>query len=98
MLFHVTWEFIDTSEEGARRVLNVFSKWQPAAGAEFKGFYQFADNTGGVGIIEIDSAATLARLTAPFIPWMRFTASPILEVQEATPIDAEAMAFRDSVQ
>jgi hypothetical protein len=29
MLFHVTWEFIDTSEDGIRRSLAVFSKWQP---------------------------------------------------------------------
>jgi hypothetical protein len=35
MLFHVTWEFIDTSEDGIRRSLAVFSKWQPPAGAEF---------------------------------------------------------------
>jgi hypothetical protein len=36
MLFHVTWEFIDTSEDGIRRSLEVFSKWQPPARAEFK--------------------------------------------------------------
>jgi len=47
MLFHVTWEFIDTSEEGIRRSLDVFSKWQPPAGAELKGFYGFADGGGG---------------------------------------------------
>ena len=57
MLFHVTWEFIDTSEDGIRRSLEVFSKWQPPAGAEFKGFYGFADSSGGVALIEADSAA-----------------------------------------
>src|SRR3972149_2028024 len=41
MLFHVTWEFIDPSEEGARRSLAVFQSWQPAPGNEFKGFYGF---------------------------------------------------------
>ena len=58
MLFHVTWEFIDTSEEGERRSLAVFAKWEPPAGAEFKGFYGFANGLGGVAIIEVDSAAT----------------------------------------
>jgi hypothetical protein len=48
MLFHVTWEFIDTSEEGIRRSLDVFSKWQPPAGAELKGFYGFADGGGAL--------------------------------------------------
>ena len=68
MLFHVTWEFTDESEESQQRSLQVFSKWQPPAGAEFKGFYGFADNSGGVAIIEVDSFATLARTTAPFTP------------------------------
>jgi Protein of unknown function (DUF3303) len=66
MLFHVTWEFIDTSEDGIRRSLEVFSKWQPPAGAEFKGFYGFANGGGGVALIEADSAATLARTSAPW--------------------------------
>ena len=61
MLFHVTWQFTDQTEEGERRSLEVFQSWQPPAGAEFQGFYGFADGTGGVAIVEADSAATLAR-------------------------------------
>jgi hypothetical protein len=98
MLFHVTWEFVDTSEEGAKRSIGVFQHWQPAAGAEFKGFYAFADNSGGVAIVEVDSAQTLAKVTAPFVPWLRFAATPIIDVQESTQIELDAMAFRDSVQ
>lgn len=97
MLFHVTWEFIDTSEEGERRSLAVFGKWQPPAGAEFKGFYGFANGGGGVALIEADSAATLARTTAPWTPWLRFKAIPILPIEESTGIAGEAVAFRDSV-
>jgi hypothetical protein len=97
MLFHVTWEFTDESEESQQRSLQVFSKWQPPAGAEFKGFYGFADNSGGVAIIEVDSFATLARTTAPFTPWMRFTALPILPIEEAAAIGGEAAEFLGSV-
>jgi hypothetical protein len=97
MLFHVVWDFVDTSEDGERRSLAVFAKWQPPAGAEFKGFYGFADGTGGVAIIEADSAATLARTTAPWTPWLRFTATPIVPIDESTGIGMEAIAFRDSV-
>jgi hypothetical protein len=56
MLFHVTWELTDQTEEGSRRSLAVFSKWQPPEGANFQGFYAFADGAGGVAIIEVDSA------------------------------------------
>jgi hypothetical protein len=97
MLFHVTWEFIDPSEDGERRSLEVFASWQPPAGADFKGFYGFADGTGGVAIIEVDDAATLARTTAPWTPWLRFVATPIVPIEEATAIAGEAVEFRDSV-
>ena len=97
MLFHVTWQFVDASEEAERRSLAVFAKWQPPAGAEFKGFYGFADGGGGIAIIEADSAATLARTTAPWTPWLRFTTTPIVPIEESTAIAGEAVAFRDSV-
>jgi hypothetical protein len=97
VLFHVTWEFTDQSEEAEKRSLEVFSRWQPPAGAEFQGFYGFADGSGGVAIIEADSAATLARTTAPWTPWLRFVVTPIVPIEEATAIGAEANAFRDSV-
>jgi hypothetical protein len=96
MLFHVTWELIDTSEDGIRRSLEVFSKWEPPAGAEFKGFYGFVDG-GGVALVEVDSAATLARATAPWAPWLRFAATPIVPIEESSAIAGEAVAFRDSV-
>jgi hypothetical protein len=97
MLFHVTWQFIVRSEEGQRRSLAVFGKWQPPAGTEFKGFYGFVDGGGGVAIIEVDSAATLSRTTAPFTPWLRFAATAILPIDEASGIAGEGIAFRDSV-
>jgi hypothetical protein len=97
MLFHVMWEFVDTTEEGEKRSLEVFSQWQPPEGAEFQGFYGFTDGTGGVAIIEADSAATLARTSAPWTPWLRFTSTPILPIEESAAIAAEGIAFRDSV-
>jgi hypothetical protein len=97
MLFHVTWAFIDQGEEAEKRSLAVFGQWQPPAGAEFKGFYAFADASGGVAIIEADSVATITRTTSPWTPWLRFTVTPILPIEEATAIAGEAIAFRDSV-
>jgi hypothetical protein len=97
MLFHITWQFTDTSEEGQKRGLQIFQNWQPPAGAEFKGFYGFVEGTGGAAIIEVDSAATLARTMAPFTAWMEFTATPILPIEEAAGIGGEAVAFRDSI-
>jgi len=97
VLFHVTWQFSDQSEGSVRRSLTVFSQWQPPAGAEFQGFYGFADGSGGVAIIEADSAAALARTTSPWTPWLRFTATPILPIEESAAIGGEGVAFRDSI-
>ena len=100
MLFHVTWEFEQYERRGT---LPVTSGLPPLAGdhqagAEFKGFYGNADGRGGVAIIEADSAATLARTTAPWTPWLRFTVTPIVPIEEATAIAGEAVAFRDTVK
>ena len=97
MLFHVIWEFSDQSEDSEARSLNVFGKWQPPEGADFQGFFGFADGSGGVAILEVDSAETLARTTAPFVPWLTFTATPILPIEVGAAIAMEAGAFRDSV-
>jgi hypothetical protein len=55
-LFHVSWVFIDSSEEGSRRSLKLLSNWQPPEGAEFRGFYGYATGGGGFAIIEADRA------------------------------------------
>jgi hypothetical protein len=98
VLFHVEFRFIDTSEAAEKRSLEVFSQWQPPEAAEFKGFYGFADGSGGVAIVEVDSAATVAKTTGPWTPWLRFKITPIVPIEEATAIAAEAIAFRESVQ
>jgi uncharacterized protein DUF3303 len=94
VLFHSTWEFTDNSEEEIQRSLAFFSQWKPPDGFEFKGFWGFADGSGGVAIIEADSAAALARATAPFAPWLRFSTTPILPVDESAAIAGEAVAAR----
>ena len=97
MLFHVTWEFVDTSEEGGKRSLAVFAQWQPPAGADFQGFYGLASGGGGVAIIEVDSSETLQRTVAPFVPWLRFTVTPIMPIEQSAAIAGEAAAWRDSI-
>lgn len=97
MLFHLTWEFTNQSEDETKRSLAVFQKWEPPAGLEFHGFYGNVDGSGGVAIVEAESAQTFARGITPFAPWLRFRATPILPIDEAAGIGGEGIAFRDSV-
>jgi hypothetical protein len=93
MLFLITWDFTDNSDEAQRRTLELFSKWQPGP-AVFQGFYGFADGTGGVAIVEAADAQTLARTVQPWTPWLSFETRPILPVQESAAIGGEAIAWR----
>ena len=96
MLFHVTWDFVDTSEAVQKRSLQLFSKWQPGPG-RFQGFYGFADGGGGVALIEADSAADLAKSVAPWTPFLKFTTRVVLPIQESAEISGAAAAWRDTV-
>ena len=97
MLFLVTWDFVDSSEEGGKRSLDVFSKWKPADGSNFIGFYGYADSSGGCAIIDVDSHQTLAKLTAPFVPWLSFNAKPIITVEESAQISGEALTWLSTI-
>jgi len=95
MLFHVEWEFTDRSEEGVKRSLEVFSRWQPPEGTDFsQAFYGYADGSGGFALVESDSAAALAQATAPFAPWLDFTAKVVLPIQDSAAIAGSGIAFR----
>ena len=95
MLFQVSWKFTDLSEEGQKRSLSVFSRWQPGP-AQFQGFYGYADGTGGMAVVEASSAVELAKTMAPWTPWLTFDAKVLVPIQESTEIGNEAIAFRES--
>ena len=95
MPFHVTWDYIDSSEVGQKRMLLLFSKWQPGPG-QFQGFYGFADGSGGVALIGAGSATDLAKTMATWTPFLRFTARAILPVRESAEISGAAAEWREA--
>ena len=97
MLFHVTWDFVDPTEDSERRHVALFAQWRPPTEVDFKAFYVHADYSGGMAIIDVDNAATLARTVAPWLPWLRFRATPVEPVEQTIAIRREAIDFRDSV-
>jgi len=95
MLFHVSWEYIDMSETAQKRSGELFAKWQPGP-AQFQAFYDFADRTGGFAIVEASSASDLTKTMAPWTPFLKFSARPIVPIQESAEIELAAAAWRDS--
>lgn len=95
MLFHVSWEYIDMSETAQKRSGDLFAQWQPGP-AQFQAFYDFADRTGGFALVEASSASDLAKTMAPWTPFLKFSARPVLPVQESAEIEQAAAAWRES--
>ena len=99
MLFGVTW--VPTSgatEERDKRTLKLFANWRPPAGVEFKAFYDYADNSGGIAIVEADSAEGLLETTAPWSTFFAFTIRPVVASEKATPIFQKTIGWRDTIR
>ena len=81
MRFLVEWEWTEsTSDQELANALAVFAAWKPPI--ELSEWSGFGDSNGGFAIAETADANDLARITAPWAPWLRFTIRPIHPIQE----------------
>ena len=97
MQFAVIYYGTDGTEDSEKRGLNLFKNWVPPAGFKFKSHHAFADRSGGVAIVNVDSPETLMEALTPFQAYNDFTVRPIVDIEAAVPIFDKAIAFRDSV-
>ena len=99
MLFAVSWVVrSNVTEERDKRTLKLFTNWQPPAGFEFKGFYDYVDANGGMAIVEAGSAEVMFEVFAPWSTFFEFSVKPILPIEKSTPILEKAIAWRDSIR
>ena len=85
------------SEESQKRLTDLFVNWKPPKGFVFKAHYALTDGTGGLALIEADSADVLYEGAVPWTPFIEFRTLPIVEIEKAIPIALAAMAWRKSV-
>jgi len=83
-------------EELGRRLLDVYSKWTPAAGNILQ-FLSRLDGQGGLSIVETDNVVDVMRDTTKFSAWLKFTVTPVVDIQDAVPVFNEAIDFLDSI-
>lgn len=96
MRFVISWELTETrSDADQARIIALFSKWQPPV--ELSEWSGFVDGDGGFAIAEASDANTLAQITAPWTPWLRFSIRPIQPIQQTAESMQEAIEFRHSV-
>jgi hypothetical protein len=98
MLFAITWTNRSATEEADKRTLKLFKNWQPPAGLDFKGFYDYADGNGGIAIAESNSAEVLLEATVPWATFLEFTIRPIVPTDKSPAIFERAYAWRDSIR
>ena len=100
MKFVITYTFRDGGslverEAAEKRGLQLLGKWQPSI--EFSEWVDRLDGQGGFVVCKSDDPATIMKDIAVWAPMFNFELFPVLDVLEATPLQQEAMEFRDSI-
>lgn len=99
MLFAITWTNRGSAtEETDKRTLQLFENWQPPAGLDVKGFYDYADGNGGIAIAESNSAEVLLEATAPWATYLEFSIRPIVPTDKSPAVLKKALAWRESIR
>ena len=83
-------------ESQPRRLLDVFSKWTPAAGNILQMVSRVDDN-GGLSIVETDNVTDILRDVSKFTVWLVFTVTPVIDITDAVPVFNEAIDYIDSI-
>jgi Domain of unknown function (DUF3303) len=84
------------NEEGVRRALELFSKWQPPDGTTFHQFVGRVDGEGGFAIVETDDATQLLTETLKFAPFNVFQIHPVVDMNEWAQAAQGGIEFRGS--
>ena len=85
------------NEAGVARALELFSKWQPAAGTTFHQFVGRLDAEGGFAVVETDNPTELLDSTAKFAPFNVFQIHPVVDINDWAQTAREAVDFRVSI-
>ena len=83
------------TEEDNKRLLDLFSRWEPAAKVEQ--MLGQVDGMGGFNIVETDDPRDLALDVMKFQPYLEHTIYPVLELTETAEVFAEAIEFQASI-
>jgi len=97
MLFHTTFTYrAGYTEKDAKRVLELWAKWQPPEGMEIKAFHVGVDGRGFL-ITEADTAEAIYEGVAPWAGvLLDYDIVPVVEIGKAVEIGQKTIAFRES--
>ena len=93
-----TWRDGGSSAErevAEKRSMQLLSKFEPSM--EISAWVDRIDGEGGFAMFESDDPAAMTKDIAIWGPLLRFELHPVIDVGEATPVQQEAIDFRDSI-
>jgi hypothetical protein len=82
------------NEDTIRRVLEVFSKWEPPASTTFHQFVGRLDGGGGFAVTETDNPADLSEVTSIFAPYFDYQIYPVADIAEIAQAAQKGVEFR----
>jgi hypothetical protein len=100
MKFVLTYTFreggsVAEREAAEKRGMQLLAKFQPSV--QFSEWVDRVDGQGGFAVFESGDAATIMKDIAIWAPMFHFELYPVLDVLDATPVQQEAIDFRESV-
>ena len=99
MLFAVNYTNEPHGDEAReKRTFRMLAAWKPPAGFDMKGWYDYADGSGGVAIVDAASPDVLLEAVSPWALFLKFSVKPLVSVEASTPIFQKGIAWRDSVK
>lgn len=83
--------------EAAQRAQALLSKWQPSKSSTIREWLTRCDGNGGFCVLETDSATELLKDLSTWSSFLEFSAYPVVDIAESTPVTADALATRASI-
>ena len=99
MLFAVSYTAQPHGNEARdKRTFALLAAWKPPAGFDMRGWYDYADGSGGIAIVDVPSAEVLLEALAPWSSFLVFAVKPLVPVETSTPIFQRGITWRESVK
>ena len=80
-----------------KRILKLLAAWKPPAGFDMKGWYDYADGSGGIAIVDVPSAEVLLEAVGPGRRFPRSRSSHWCQSKYPRRLQ-KGIAWRDSVK
>mgnify|MGYP001321791809 CR=1 FL=1 len=84
-------------ENAQKRILDVFTQWQPPASFKIEMFVVRVGDWGGHMLVDCDDPLEVHKTCSTF-PAFEFQARPVVPVMDAVRVELEAMAWRSGLK